>query len=95
MFSGILTVRNDETRMRTQKATLTLDELIETVGGAFKETYLPRVPSELTYIVAIGDCRELEVKASDESGSLAEVIELPIRGYLAAQRLSQESSRVD
>ena len=54
--------------MQTRQATLTLEELIETMGNAFKETYSPRVPAELTYIVVIGDCSELEVKTSDESG---------------------------
>ena len=89
MFSGILTVRNDEEWMRTRKATLTLEELIETMGNAFKETYSPRAPAELTYIVVIGDGSKLEVEASDESGS--EFIELPIRSYLAAQRTSRDS----
>ena len=54
--------------MWAQKATLTLEELIETIGNAFKQTYSPRVPAELTYIVVIGDCSELEVKTSDECG---------------------------
>ena len=86
MFSGILTVRNDEEWMRTRKATLTLEEVIEAMGDAFKETYSPRAPAELTYI---GDGSNLEVEASDESSS--EFIELPIRGYLAAQRRSRDS----
>ena len=89
MFSGILTVRNDEEWMQKQKPTLTLEESIETRGNAFKETCSPRVPvelSQLTYIqVHCGNWRrqqiKLEVKASKKSGS--EVIELPIRGYLA------------
>ena len=66
MFSGILTVRKDEEWMRTQKATLTLEELIETMGDAFKETYSPRVPAQLTKIVVIGDSCKLEVEASDD-----------------------------
>ena len=79
-------VRNDEEWMRTRKATLTLEEVIEAIGDAFKDTYLP---AELTYIVVIGDGSKLEVEASDES--VSEFIELPIRGYLAAQRTSQDS----
>ena len=55
MFSGILTVKTDEEWMQTRIATLTLKELIETMGNAFKEIYLPRVPAELTYIAVIGD----------------------------------------
>ena len=88
MFSGILTVRNDEEWMQTRKATLTLGESIETMGNAVKETYLPPVPAELTYIVVICDRSKLEVEASNESGS--ELIELPIRGChdLAAQHTS-------
>ena len=58
MFSGILTVKSDEEWMRTwtRKGTLTLEDsdFIETIDDAFKETYLPRVPAELTYIVVIG-----------------------------------------
>ena len=69
MFSGILTVRNDEEWMRTQKATLTLEEVIEAIGDAFKDTYSPRAPAELTYIVVIGGGSKLEVEASDESVS--------------------------
>ena len=53
---------------------------------AFKETYSPYVPVELTYIVIIGDDSKLEVKASVESG--LDFIELPTCGYLAAQRSS-------
>ena len=57
-FSGILTVKTDEEwmRTRTRKGTLTLEDwdFIETIGYAFKETYSPRVPAELTYIVVIG-----------------------------------------
>ena len=89
MFSGILTVRNDEEWMRTRKATLTLEEVIEAIGDAFKDTYSPRAPAELTYIVVIGDGSKLEVEASDES--VSEFIELPIRGYLAAQPTSRDS----
>ena len=59
------------------------------MGNAFKDTYSPRAPAELTYIVVIGDGSKLDVKASDKSGS--EFIELPIRGYLAAQRTSRDS----
>ena len=55
MFSGTLTVKTDEEwmRTRTRKGTLTLEDsdFIETMGDAFKETYSPRVPAELTYIV--------------------------------------------
>ena len=83
MFSWILTIRNDEEWMQTRQATLTLEETIETMGNAFKETYSPRAPAELTDIVVIGDGSKLEVEASNESGS--EFIELPICGYLAAQ----------
>ena len=36
--------------MRAQKATLTLEELIERIGNSFKQTYAPRAPAELTYI---------------------------------------------
>ena len=93
MFSGILTLKTDEEWMltRTRKVTLTLEdcEFIETMGDAFKETYSPRLPAELTYIMAIGNGSKLEVEASDESCS--EFIELLIRGYLAAQRLSRDS----
>ena len=89
MFSGILTVRNDEEWMRTRKATLTVEEVIEAMGDAFKDTYSSRAPVELTYIVVIGDGSKLEVEASDES--VSEFIELPIRGYLAAQRTSRDS----
>ena len=56
---------------------------------AFKETYSPYVPVELTYIVIIGDDSKLEVKASVESG--LDFIELPTCGYLAAQRSSRYS----
>ena len=56
---------------------------------SFKETYLPSVPAELTYIVVIGDSSKLELDDSDESGS--GLIDLPIRGYLAAKLASQES----
>ena len=66
MFSGILTVRNDEEWMRTRKATLRLEEVIEAMGDAFKDTYLPRAPAELT---VIGDGSKFEVEASDESVS--------------------------
>ena len=69
MFSGILLVSNDEEWMRTRKATLTLDELIKMMGDAFEQTYSPRVPAELTYIMVIGDSSKLKLKASDESGS--------------------------
>ena len=88
MSRRILTVRNDDEWMRARKATLTLEalELIKTIGNAFMQTYSPCAPAELTYIVVIGDSSTLEVKASDESGS--EVIELPLRGYLATQRSS-------
>ena len=48
MFSWILTVRNDEEWMLTRKATLTLEEVIEAMGNAFKDTYLARAPAELT-----------------------------------------------
>ena len=54
MFSGILTIRNDEEWMRTRKATLALEELIKTMGDAFREKYSPRAPVELTYIVVSG-----------------------------------------
>ena len=93
MFSGTLTVKTDEEwmRTRTRKGTLTLEDsdFIETMGDAFKETYSPRVPAELTYIVVIGDSSKLELDDSDESGS--GLIDLPIRGYLAAKPASQES----
>ena len=59
MFSWILTVHNDEEWMQTQKATLVLEESIETMRDAFKEIYGPRVPAELTYIVVIGDNSKL------------------------------------
>ena len=72
--------------MRTRNATLTLEELIETIGDAFKQTY---ATAELTYIVEIGDSSKLEVEESDESGS--GLIDLPIRGYLAAKPASRES----
>ena len=92
MFSGTLTVKTDEEwmRTRTRKGTLTLEDsdFIETMGDAFKETYSPRVPAELTYIVVIGDSSKLELDDSDESGS--GLIDLPIRGYLAAKPASQE-----
>ena len=59
MFSGILTVKTDEEwmriRTRTRKATLTLEDFNETMGDTIKETYSPRVPAELTYIVVIGE----------------------------------------
>ena len=44
-------------RTRTRNGTLTLEDsdFIETMGDTVKETYLPRVPAELTYIVVIGD----------------------------------------
>ena len=45
--------------MQTQKATLVLEESIETMRDAFKEIYGPRVPAELTYIVVIGDNSKL------------------------------------
>ena len=45
---------DDEEWMRTRIATLTLEELIETMGDAFKETFSLRVPAELTYIVGDG-----------------------------------------
>ena len=47
----------------TRKATLTLEDsdFFETMGDAFKETYSPRVPAELTYIVVIGDSSKLEL----------------------------------
>ena len=43
-----------------------LEELIETIGDVFMQTYSLRVAEELTYIVVIGDCEgsELELKAS-------------------------------
>ena len=62
--------------MQTRQATLTLEELIETMGNAFKETYSPRMPAELTYIVVICKGSKLELKSSDESDS--ELIELPV-----------------
>ena len=93
MLSGILTVKPDQEWMqtRTRKGTLTLEDwyFIETIGDAFKETYSPRVPAELTYIVVIGDSSKLELEDSDESGS--GLIDLPIRGYLTAKPASQES----
>ena len=87
MFSWILTVKNDDEWMRTRKATLILKDLIETMGDVFKETYLPLVrrevvPAELTYIMVIGNSSKLELEESDESCS--GLIDLPIRGYLAA-----------
>ena len=68
MFSWILTVKIDEEEMRTRKTTLTLEELelIEAMGDAFKETYSPRVPAELAYIVVIGDSSKLELEESDD-----------------------------
>ena len=89
MFSWMLPVRNDEEWMQTRKTTLTLEVLIETMGDAFRETYLPRAPAELTYIVVIGEGSKLEVEANDEFSS--EYIELPICGYLAAQPSSRYS----
>ena len=86
MFSRTLTVKTDEKWMltRTRKGSLTLEDsdFIETMGDAFKETYSPRVPAELTCFVVIGDSSKLELDDSDESGS--GLIDLPIRGYLAA-----------
>ena len=83
------TLLADEEWMLTRKATLTLEELIETMGDTFKETYSPRAPAKLTYIVVIGDSSKLEVEASDDS--VSEFIELPILGFLAAQRTSRDS----
>ena len=57
------------------------------MGDAFKETYSPRVPAELTYIVVIGDSGKLKLEESVESSS--GLIDLPIRGNLAASRESQ------
>ena len=48
--------------MRTQKATLTLEELIKTIGDAHMQTYSPRAPAELSYIVVIGDRKRLELE---------------------------------
>ena len=59
------------------------------MGDANKETYLPRVPAELTYIVVIGYGSKLELEESDESCS--GLIGLPIRSYLAAKPASLES----
>ena len=81
MFSRILAIGNNKEWMQTRKATLTLEELIETMGNEFNETYLPGVPAELTYIVEIGTGSKFEVKASDESCSY--IIEMPIRGLWA------------
>ena len=90
MFSGTLTVKTDEEwmRTRTRKGTLTLEdsEFIETMGDAFKETYSPRVPAELTYIVVIDDSSKLELDDSHESCS-----GLIDSGYLAAKPASRES----
>ena len=74
--------------MLTRKATLTLEELIKTMGYVFKETYSPRVPAELTvltYIVVIGDNSKLKLKASNETGS--EVSKLPKRGFKQSQQV--------
>ena len=50
VFSGILTVSNDKKWMLARKATLTLQELIETICNAFKQIYSPRaqeiIPSQ-------------------------------------------------
>ena len=93
MFCWIFTVKTDEewmwTRARKAKLTLEDSDFIETIGDELKETYLPRVPSKLSYIVVIGDNSKLELEESDESGS--GLIDLPIRGYLAAKPASQES----
>ena len=40
MFSGILTVRNDEEWMQTRKATLTLEDVMEAMGHAFNDTFV-------------------------------------------------------
>ena len=90
MFSGTLTVKTDEEwmRTRTQNATLTLEDwdFIETMGDACKETYLPRVPAGLTYIVVIGNSIKSELEESDKSDS--GLIDLSIRGYLSAKSAS-------
>ena len=59
MFSWILTVKTNEewmwTRIRNGTLTLQDSDFIETMGYAFKETYSPRVPVGLTYIVVCGE----------------------------------------
>ena len=57
------------------------------IGDTFKETYSPRVPAELTYIVVVGDSSKLELEESDESW----LIDLPIHGYLTSKPASRES----
>ena len=75
--------RNSLTWVNT---TLTLEELIETIGDAFNQTYSPRAPVEL--YCRNGASSRLELEESDDFGS--GLLDLPIRGYLAAKRTSRE-----
>ena len=95
MFSWILTVKTDEEWMLTltRTATLTLEELEfrHILPALNTQTYSTRVPAELAYIAVIGDMSKLELEESDKSGSV--LIDLPIRGCLAAKTASRESWR--
>ena len=70
--------------MWTQNARLELDwiKMIGSICYAFKQTYLPFAPAELTCIEIIGDSSKFELEEPDESYS--GLIYLPIRGYLLA-----------
>ena len=87
------TVRNEGESMRARKATLTSEELFQIMGEAFKQTYSPRAPAELTCIVSVGYSSKLELGECEDSDS--ELTDLPIRGYLAAKLTSRELESVN
>jgi hypothetical protein len=78
MFEGIFHFRNPHADHLSAVST-------DDIGKRFKEMYEPRMPAEPAFIAILGDLSQLE---GDSNGV---VLDLPIRGYLAAKRMSKES----